>query len=982
MPGEDTTVLAGTGLKDPTLAFGLSGLADSSTERPFLDLMHESRPFVAHDKINWTAMKNDALGSGGYLDADGWPTKIPPGMTAVGTIWAWGDSADNPTAAASRTGIYVLTYEGEGTLKLSGDMKILSSEPGRIVVQNTAGGTMGLDITVTDPNHNGNYIRDISLVPQKYEALHAAGEIFNPEWLSVVQDARQLRFMDWMETNGATHASWADRPTVGDASWMQGGVPVEVMVQLANQTGTEPWFNMPAGADEDYIRKFASYVHDHLNPALKVHVEYSNETWNWSFDQTHWLQDQAKAVWGSTDSRAYIDFNAMLATKSALIWDNVFGSDADSRVDNVLGIQTGSVSNATWLLTAPLWLKMDPNGYVAPGSVFDSLAVTTYFGAQTMVKTDLRAELIAHIKASPTDAAAWLTARMEDPNYSGSIPQIMGRWQASKAVADQFGLDFIAYEGGQHLLQSFGLSGLSATDLTTLTDFLSKYVRSADMATLYHQLWDAWASISDGPFMQFGDVAAANKFGAWGLLSAIGDHNPRADLLADLNAHSASWFGDGGGVQYQQGVIKTAGDTGGTLTGTDKDDFLIGGNGNDVLVSGKGHDAIAGEGGQDVLVLAGGPQSYTLVAEGDGYRLIGPNTAHYVTGVETFRFDGNVIVTLNSLLHMGDVPGKTLTGTSGDNSLVGGAGDDTITSGTGQDTVIGGAGDDVLVLAGSANGYTLIAEGSGYRLTGAGTSDLIYGIESFRFDGNVTKSLSDLLNKVPDGPITLHISVQGDLIDGADAELVQVDDTTGAGVTIRAIDPLSALGVALGLDPNSLLCDYNVSALGVIGNTFHLPNSPTTTDPIAASLALSSVATSVHGIIATSGNDRFEGRLQNDVVDGAGGNDYLMGRRGNDSLSGGSGDDTLLGGKGDDVLTGGSGSDRFYISVGQGHDQIMDFTSDDVLDFTSKGIVSHDALMAMVSEDAQGNLTIGDATNAVTLVGMHASDMNWMTIEI
>ena len=36
---------------------------------------------------------------------------------------------------------------------------------------------------------------------QKYEGLYQAGEIFNPDWLSVVDDARQLRFMDWMNTN-------------------------------------------------------------------------------------------------------------------------------------------------------------------------------------------------------------------------------------------------------------------------------------------------------------------------------------------------------------------------------------------------------------------------------------------------------------------------------------------------------------------------------------------------------------------------------------------------------------------------------------------------------------------------------------------------------------------------------------------------------------------------------------------------------------
>ena len=550
-----TSITSGSGLTDSTLAFGLSGISDWSTQMPFLDLMKTSRSFLGHSSSSWEAMTHADLVKGGYLDANGWPKSIPSGLTSIGTVWDWSSSATDPLVAASRAGVYVLTYSGEGTLDLGGDAKILSSEPGRIVFQSVKGDTLLMNITATDPKHNGNYLHDISIVPQKYEALHDAGEIFNPAWLAVVQDARELRFMDWMETNGVTSAHWADRPQVGDASWGTSGVPVEVMVQLANQTGTEPWFNMPAGADEAYIRNFATYVRDHLNPGLKVHVEYSNETWNWSFSQTQWLADQAKTVWGTTDGAAWLSYGAMLATKSALIWDQVFGSEADARVDNVMGTQTGNSWIGSQLLTAPLWQQYDPAGYVPPSAVFDSLAVTTYFGSATMSDATLRNDLLTVLKNGSIDATAWLKAKMEDPTYAQSIPQIAAQWAENKAIADKYGMDLVAYEGGQHLLHSFGVGGLSDADLTTLTTFLSGFVRSQAMAELYHELWVAWAKVSDGPFMQYGDVAAADKYGAWGIFGALGDHNPRADLLMDLNQHSTSWFGTGGGEQYQQGVI-------------------------------------------------------------------------------------------------------------------------------------------------------------------------------------------------------------------------------------------------------------------------------------------------------------------------------------------------------------------------------------------------------------------------------------------
>jgi hypothetical protein len=742
------------GISDPTLAFGLSGISDWSTEMPFLDLMKTARPWIGHSATTWEAMPTDQLVSGGYLDANGWPTHIPAGMTSVGNIWDWGNSADDPKAAASRAGIYVLTYEGKGTLELPG-MQILSQSDGRIVVQNVSGGTMAINITATDPDHTGNYIHNISLVAQKYEGLHDAGEIFNPDFLSVVQDARELRFMDWMGTNGVTQASWDTRPEVGDANWSSKGVPVEVMVQLANQTGTEPWFNMPMGADEAYIRNFATYVRDHLNPGLKVHVEYSNETWNWSFSQTQWLATQAQAVWGAAPGgSAWLDYGAMLATKSALIWDDVFGSAAHARVDNVMATQTANAWISDHLLTAPLWQSHDPSGYVAPSSVFDSLAVTTYFGGATMADATLRNELLTVLKTPGVDATAWLKAKLMDPAYAQSIPQIMDWWAANKAVADKYGLDLVAYEGGQHVLQSAFISGMSDADLTTLTTFLSGFVRSTAMADLYHSLWTAWAAVSDGPFMQFGDVGEPSKYGAWGLFSALGDHNPRADLLTELNAHYAAWFGTSestqsqspqgaspqgaavqhaidqtGGSQYQHGVIKLASHAGETLTGTAKDDFLIGGTGHDILIGGAGNDVIFASAGHDNVQGGDGNDSIVGGAGNDTlYGGAGNDTMEGGVGRDVI-FGGAG----NDSVHGGYGPDK-MSGGVGVDILYGGAGNDTLVGDSGNDSVYGGDGNDKIVggwgadfLYGGAGNDTLEAgRGADVITGGAGADTFIF----------------------------------------------------------------------------------------------------------------------------------------------------------------------------------------------------------------------------------------------------------------
>ena len=542
-----TVLFAGLGaparadLSNPTLSFGLSGISDWSTQMPFRDIMKYSRSWIGHEPGKWGGMTAGDLAAGGYLDADGWPMRMPPELGAIGTIWDWGGSAWDPAAAASRAGIYVLSYEGRGKLEVGGDVKVLNSRPGQMLFENLTGASMWVNIIETDPGQTGDYVRNITVARQELAVGLAAGQIFSPAWLAVVQDARELRFMDWMNTNGATSASWEDRPLVDDVRW-DGGVPVEVMVTLANQTGTEPWFTMPAGADEAYIRNFATYVRDNLDPGLEVHVEYSNEMWNWAFVQTHWLSEQAKTVWQTEDGAAWLDYAAMLATRSALIWDDVFGAEAAARIDHVMGTQTANSWIAERLLAAPLWQEMDPEGYVAPSTVFDSLAVTTYFGGSTMGDEGPRVEFLAVLKTPGIDATAWLTGKLMDPAYGQSIPMVMEWWAANRAVADQYGLDLIAYEGGQHVLHSFAVDGMTEEDLNLLTGFLAAFVRSQAMADLYQTLWTAWTEVSDGPFMHFTDVAAASKWGAWGLFSALGDRSPRADLVMRLNASTEPWF--------------------------------------------------------------------------------------------------------------------------------------------------------------------------------------------------------------------------------------------------------------------------------------------------------------------------------------------------------------------------------------------------------------------------------------------------------
>ena len=587
----------GVGNADPTLSLGLNGFNDYSTEFPFLDLMKQAAPWFAFAPNAWASMQYPALDAGAYLDQNGWPTEIPEGMAGIRTNWAL------PQGIHPGSGNYVLTYEGEGTIRMAGG--VTSSQPGRI--EFSATGAFWMDITSTDPNGTGDYIKNIRIVPAEYEALADVGEIFNPDFLAIVDDARQLRFMDWMQTNGSTQSEWADRPQVGDAMWTKTGVPLEIMVALANKVGAEPWFNMPHMATDEYVEQFATYVRDHLDPGLAANVEYSNETWNFGFGQYTWLAAQAQAEWGiAPGGDAWIQYSAKRATEAALIWDEVFGAQAEARVYNVIGVQTGWQGLAESQLNAGLWAQKDPANFVAPNTVFDAIGITNYFGGSHISNATLRAELLAQINTHPSDIETvydWLASRLIAGDMDWSVPHLQQVWGQFRAMADANGMDLVAYEGGSHEHHS-AFTNVSEADLAKLTQFYIGFSYSEQIAEVYQAVWDAWAAVSDGPFMQFGDVANPNKYGSWGILRFLGDTNPRASALFDLNANSDSWFGDGGGTRYQQGVIKLAtSDTGETLTGTDKDDVLVGGDGNDTFIPGLGNDRINGGKGNDTIRL-------------------------------------------------------------------------------------------------------------------------------------------------------------------------------------------------------------------------------------------------------------------------------------------------------------------------------------------------------------------------------------------
>ncbi len=533
------------------MALGLAAIKDWSVEQPFLDVMKTARVWIGHRPGQWGGMSEAELRDGGYLDQDGWPTSIPTTLRGIGTVIL----TDLPPEASSLAGRYRLRFDGDGIVEVSGRAKRVRYAPGEVQFDFSPGrGILTVTINRTDRQKTGDYVRNISIVKLDNADRFDAGEVFNPDWTSRIGGFGAFRFMDWMNTNETEVSDWADRPRISDYTYARAGVPVEVLVQLANTLGADPWFNMPHRATDAYIRSFADYVRDALDPGRTVYVEYSNEVWNWQFGQAVWADDHARDRWGVDNG--WMQYYGMRTAQMARIWQDAFGTGAQDRLVTVISTQTGWAGLERDALEAPLWVAEDPAKNKPPASVVDAYAIAGYFGR--VLGTPERAPVVrqwiadsrreaeqaadaqgltgaaraAWIEAHKFDAAITLAAQeLRDGSVTGTaedtLADLIGRTFPYHAdVAMQRGLDLIMYEGGTHVV---GIR--EVVDDDSLTEFFVALNYTPQMGALYADLLDGWRTSGGRLFNVFVDVAVPGKWGSWGALRYLGDQNPRWDAI-------------------------------------------------------------------------------------------------------------------------------------------------------------------------------------------------------------------------------------------------------------------------------------------------------------------------------------------------------------------------------------------------------------------------------------------------------------------
>jgi hypothetical protein len=653
-----------------TLGTNLGGISFWSSQMPFVDIFKSASEWITQNSNSWDTGEASELN----LDENGWVKSLPkPGdpnadYNQVGVML----NRISPAPGVEQNypgGKYVVLYDGEGKLEYGFDAKLdaSASKPGRDVINVTPSDTgIHIKLTETDPKGTGDYIRNIRVVPEALEKNYQT-QPFNPNFVDKVDDFSTLRFMDWMDTNNSKQGDWKNRPTTSNHTYEGKGVPVEVMVDLANRTGANPWFTIPHQATDEYVTNFAKIVKEKLDPKLKAYVEYSNEVWNGQFQQNQWAQQQGQKLGGD-----WMDWHSRRTEQIGDLWDNVFGKDSN-RVVTVLGSQAAN----PWI-TEQLMEKVkayDPNFTV------DTVAIAPYVSLS--VGPDKQAEVEGWTKESDGGLG-----KVFDYLNKTELPQVLDNISKQVDVTKKYDVDIAAYEGGQHLV---GIQGVENNQ--AITDLLIAANRDPRMGQLYSDYLQGWDKLTNGSlFVNFSDIGTPSKWGSWGALEHLNQKtSPKWEALQDFmksngqlaskdpSTETGTGDKDSGDNLTNKGDSNTLTDKEDANTLTDKEgndipssdqsnkvlaanktpwsgdnknaftdqgdnDILTGGQSNDMLWERRGNDAINGVDGNDRLIGGLGQDMMTGDAGSDRLMYNGAD----------FGFNQDVVDLRQMMLNRGD----------------------------------------------------------------------------------------------------------------------------------------------------------------------------------------------------------------------------------------------------------------------------------------------------------------------------------------
>ena len=476
--------------------------------------------------ISWDTREQAQLD----LDAAGWPKSLPAADSALKyryvTTMLWRESDKIPL------GRWTVLYDGEGTLSYGQTgvtRNAAASTSGRDVFDVAAGANaLNLTIRATDPNKNGNYLRNIRVIapggtcdgdpfsyaadaaacPSSYRPLTEtyASQPFHPQYLASLRPFASFRVIHLSMTNTDRNKEWAERPRFDEISWGydgEKGVPIEVTLDLANTLDASPWLEVPHMASDDYVLQFARLAKARLTTTRPIYLEYGNEAWNGMYPYSlgaNYVKDQGKARWPTSTESDYakgMNWFALRTKQICAIWKQEF-ADRPGQVKCVMGAQGGTPwVTDHYLLSCPLHAA-EPGGSACDKAAgINAFAAGYYFGghvSDTAFQAQIEADWFTQADGGLTRLFQEITdgSALATPagwtRQRATVAGIATQMAANKLVADQYGVAMLVYEGGNEL---FGLSTTNAYQIK-LQQLIERAQRDPRMGAAYTAVLNHW----------------------------------------------------------------------------------------------------------------------------------------------------------------------------------------------------------------------------------------------------------------------------------------------------------------------------------------------------------------------------------------------------------------------------------------------------------------------------------------------------------
>ncbi|MEE9302705.1 MAG: hypothetical protein V3U84_02865 [Thiotrichaceae bacterium] len=541
---------------------------------PFVDIFRTARPFHEFSEDGVT------------YDIDGWPTFIPEGKKVYTLI------LQSLPVGAIPYGKYTVLYDGIGTLAYDGVAKRTDFSANKDIIdirpENSTVNRLILRITETskdDPIRNiriimpGGTCEGMPFLRVNNEEDCAIGQyrafvdmledrntiVFNPDYLRFLKNFRVLRLMNFMETSQHIPRScykfkdddyrdcvlqpmtWNQRTKMSDAVWggshrtdetEKHGVPIEVLVKLANTVHADPWFNLPHNADDEYIEEFADYVYAELDHNLKAWVEYSNETWNDRFWGAYYVRYKGRFLELDADKNPFREgfrYYSKRAVEIFKIWEDSF--DGTGRLIRVAGSYQNSIDLSRNILE-----------YEGAHEFIDALAIAPYFHAcSSRQHRDCKNLLNIPTLLPDVKTVDEVFEALQNPSDPYGIPAAIKLIRDQAELSRQYSVDLVAYEGGEHLAVNWSDEEHTDKQKQNLSKLFVKANEDPRMGELYLELLNSWKTEGGTVFNLFNMPQTWHRWGSWGIKTHLNqprEEAPKYDAIISFQEQQEKCWWD------------------------------------------------------------------------------------------------------------------------------------------------------------------------------------------------------------------------------------------------------------------------------------------------------------------------------------------------------------------------------------------------------------------------------------------------------